>query len=175
VSQHNIPYIHPGQKVQFVSQLFQGIRMGKVLKIAKSSFNSQLNQPEPVGIEPEFAVLASIVTAKSDNLLLGAQIDARFVVKEKSMTICIPAEAFLYKNDSSLVFVANNGSARRRTIQIGLANDCFLEVTSGLTAADTVITFGNLDVFEGCTITTDENKYSNDQAKPKNKLNLPEF
>ena len=49
-------------------------------------------------------------------------------------------------------FISSNGIAKKQLVQTGLSNDKFIEINNGLTAEDTVITTGNLDVEDGTPI-----------------------
>ncbi|MBD3273662.1 MAG: efflux RND transporter periplasmic adaptor subunit [Candidatus Marinimicrobia bacterium] len=57
--------------------------------------------------------------------------------------LIIPRDAVLVRNDRDLVFVVEDGLAKWRYIQQGVANDRFVEVVDGVAAGDTVIAGGH--------------------------------
>ncbi|MBF8247567.1 MAG: RND transporter [Bacteroidetes bacterium] len=175
VSQRHIANVVINQNVELRSQTFQGTRSGNVLEIARSATSRQGAQFGPGETEPDFVVLTSFERLPIDNVLLGAQLDGRFILQVKNETLSIPAEALLYRQDSSVVFVASQGCARKRIVLPGLSNDRFIEIVQGLTASDTVVTFGNLDVDDGMAIRNAQFQPLYDKAKPRNKPNFFAF
>ncbi|MHB8338667.1 MAG: efflux RND transporter periplasmic adaptor subunit [Ignavibacteriaceae bacterium] len=173
VGQHQILSIKLGQRVQFTSQTFQGERWGKVLEITRSANNSQSNQLGNGETEPQFRILANIETLPFDNMFLGSQIDARFIIEVKRQALFIPMEAILYRNDTTMVYILSCGLAQKRIVKPGLSNDQFIEIVDGLTPKDTVVTLGNLDIKDGDSITIDQQNY--DKTKSHDKLNFFTF
>jgi RND family efflux transporter MFP subunit len=171
VPQHLLVLVKDGQRVEYSSQLFQGVRAGYVLEIARvaNSQNTQYGAPE---VEAVYGVVASIQRLPSDSFFLDSQVDARFVIEEIGRSIFIPQEAVLYRKDTTLVFVSADGKATTRYITLGLTNDRFVQIRSGLTVGDTVITTGNLDLEDGTLITQEKNLPDHDQAKPRGRVRL---
>jgi len=172
VPQHIIADVKVGQRVQYSSETFRGERWGTVLEIARvadkqsSQYGSQYG---PASAEPEFTVVATIEHSTFENFLLGSKVDARFVLAEKLTAVFVPSEAILYRNDTTAVFIASNGTARRQYVILGLANDRFVEIRNGVHPGDTVITVGNLDVEEGNVINNIEHESDNHQPKPRSR------
>ncbi|MDP4173965.1 MAG: efflux RND transporter periplasmic adaptor subunit [Bacteroidota bacterium] len=167
VDQHQIPFIRLDQYVQYESKIFNGYRWGKVVEIARSAVDMKSNQYGTMSSEPEFTILASIKTKLYDNILIGAQVESRFIMEEKEGVLSIPIEAIIYRNDTTLVFVTSKGRARKKVVKTGLTNDRSIELIDGLTKWDSVITTGNLDVEDGSYI------ISNQIGQVNDKSNLP--
>ena len=124
------------------------------MNFQETAANTQSNQFGSVETEPQFTILASIETVPFDNFLLDSQIDSRFVIQEKQQTFFIPIETLLYRKDYTMVFILSHGLAQRRIVKVGLSNDQFVEVVSGLSLQDTIVTQGNLDIEDGTPITS---------------------
>lgn len=82
------------------------------------------------------------------------------MLAEPRMSLSIPEEAIEPVGPNSFVYVAvdKNGQliAERRQIQIGLRQSGRVEVISGLTAGDTIVTDGLIRVRDGAPITVQE-------------------
>jgi RND family efflux transporter MFP subunit len=67
----------------------------------------------------------------------------RLVIREAGGTLVIPRQALKDYNGGDVVYVAaDNGTARRVPVTVGLTNDAEVEILSGIKAGDRVITAG---------------------------------
>lgn len=66
--------------------------------------------------------------------------------------ICIPRSALLGSSQKPQVYVAEDGAARVRNIEIGASNDTHIQVTKGLNINDIVITGGLVNLTEGTKV-----------------------
>jgi multidrug efflux pump subunit AcrA (membrane-fusion protein) len=73
-----------------------------------------------------------------------------------SKALLIPSEAVQTEADgttkSVMVIVAADGSARKHTVQLGIQTPETVQVLSGITAADTVITTGAYGLDDGTKV-----------------------
>lgn len=67
-------------------------------------------------------------------------------------TISIPRSALLGSTQKPQVYIAENGIARLRSIEIGVSNDTQIQVTKGLKINDIVITGGLVNLAEGTKV-----------------------
>ncbi|HTY14070.1 MAG TPA: efflux RND transporter periplasmic adaptor subunit [Candidatus Omnitrophota bacterium] len=74
------------------------------------------------------------------------------VLKQRTNVLLIPFDAVLGENEK-YVFVSSNGAAVKKTVTLGMQQEDQVEVISGLTAADRVITLGQRVVKEGSAVT----------------------
>lgn len=87
----------------------------------------RLIEPDDVAIRPGMSCRAEIYTESSDDAL------------------AVPVQAVLYDEDSTgdaeqpYVFVIEDGKAKRRDVKPGLSSDSDMEIVSGLTAGEIVI------------------------------------
>ena len=78
-----------------------------------------------------------------DNLLkLGMMADVVLETQSKSGVIVIPRSSIMQDDEGYSVYVVKDNKAEKRTITIGITNNDFTEVTSGLSAGETVVVSG---------------------------------
>jgi membrane fusion protein (multidrug efflux system) len=75
-------------------------------------------------------------------LKAGMFADVDVIVREKSGTLVIPADAVLGIETDRHVYVVENGQANRRNVTLGIIQDVYVEVLEGLAVGDTLIVVG---------------------------------
>jgi HlyD family secretion protein len=87
-----------------------------------------------------FAVVLSVES--SPRLRSQMTSTARIAIAEKSGALLVPSEAVTFLGDGKgeVSLVGPDGSAVIREVEIGLHNDAFVEILSGLAAGDRVVT-----------------------------------
>ena len=63
--------------------------------------------------------------------------------------LAVPLYSVISRNDEQYVFVEEDGTARRRDVQLGIMEGWLVEVTDGLQRGDLVLIEGHRDVEEG--------------------------
>jgi RND family efflux transporter MFP subunit len=124
VNEEDIPRVAIGQTVLLRTDAFQGRRLeGKVAEIT------------PIG-DP-VAKTYRIKAALPDDtpLLPGMSVEANVVTREKPGALLVPADAV----QGSSVFVIEGSRAKRRTIEVGIRGTQAVEVLSGLSESDRVV------------------------------------
>ena len=88
---------------------------------------------------------------KNTNRTLTGGMFARVAmsISGDSDIMMIPTEAVIPQQDSKSVWVVRNGRAHSVTVETGFRSDDMVEITSGLTKADTVIISGIMQIKEG--------------------------
>ncbi|MCL4510105.1 MAG: efflux RND transporter periplasmic adaptor subunit [Bacteroidetes bacterium] len=156
VPQHLMADIKLGRPVEYSSDTFQRRLEGKVIElpvIANDKTNQQNGMP---GTEPEFSVIA-MIDAKSDKFLIGSRVTANFILAVDQEALFVPEDAVLFREGHPVVFVLSSGRAVQKQVKLGLTNDHFVEILSGLGKTDTVVTTGNIDLADGNKIENKEN------------------
>ena len=82
----------------------------------------------------------------------GYRVEARIVVWESPDALRAPASALFRRRDDWAVFVAEEGRASLRTVEIGRTNGVDAEVRSGLRAGDTVVLYPPASVADATAI-----------------------
>jgi len=71
------------------------------------------------------------------------------LVLEEAERIVVPEEAIVFQAAQTYVFVAEDGTARRRAVETGQRRDGMIAVMSGLSAGDEVVVRGLQQVRDG--------------------------
>ena len=73
------------------------------------------------------------------NVKIGMSASCTITVEEAKDVVAVPIEAVQTKNDTKYVVVENaEGTTKEVTIETGLSNDAYVEVTSGLEGGETI-------------------------------------
>ncbi|GJQ21189.1 MAG: hypothetical protein HBSIN02_15440 [Bacteroidia bacterium] len=84
----------------------------------------------------------------------GMSVEVRIVSETLRDRILVPRDALLVRDQRTLVFVAKEGRAQWQYIDVGEANDRFLEIRSGVNAGDSVIVDGHYTLAHDARIQT---------------------
>lgn len=90
--------------------------------------------------------LRAICTSIYKDLFPGAFANVELNLKETDQAILIPTQAIIPELKGQSVFVFNGGIASPRKVDIGLRGEKQVQITSGLSEGDTVITSGILQL-----------------------------
>lgn len=140
VSDRDIPMIKLKQKAVVITESYPEQKfMGKV------SFIS----PEADPMSGMFTVEITI-NNKDHKLKSNQFVNLSIVIDEQKNALVIPKEAFI--RDSSVVFIANNNIAEKRSVMTGIESEDEIQVISGINAGDMVITKGNVGLKDGTKV-----------------------
>lgn len=124
---------------------------GKVHRIdpfAVTSFSA-------LGVEEQrVPVTVELSTPPEDRMALGHgyRVEARIVIWQDPDALQVPASALFRSGDVWAVFVAADGVATRREVEIGRNNGIDAEVISGLEAGERVILYPSAAIVDGASI-----------------------
>jgi membrane fusion protein (multidrug efflux system) len=96
--------------------------------------------------------LRAICTATYKNLFPGAFVNVAFDLKETDQAILIPTVAIVPELKGQSVYLYRGGTVMPQKVEIGLREDKQVQITSGLTAGDTVVTSGILQMRPGIKV-----------------------
>ena len=108
------------------------------------------------------------VDNKGGKLKVGTPVKVSVTGKTVAQAWKIPAAAVLAAQDGSksVMVVGSDGTAHRKPVTLGIADSDDVQVTSGLSPGDTVITGGAYGLDEGTKVKVGPAE-ANDDAKPK--------
>jgi membrane fusion protein (multidrug efflux system) len=106
-------------------------------------FRGRIQQVAPV-VDPATGTVKITVEAIDPPAQVrpGGFVSVALVRQSKASAILLPRQAVLRELSSAHVFVADNGVARKRTIELGLEEGDFVEALSGIAAGESVIVAG---------------------------------
>lgn len=101
-----------------------------------------------------FRVEARPTDAASASLVNGSQISIDTVTRQAQNALAVPITAVYYDGEQAFVYINNKGRAHRMDVTTGLSDDEMIEISSGLTPDDEVVTSWSSQLKEGTSITT---------------------
>jgi membrane fusion protein, multidrug efflux system len=127
--------VHKGEKVEFKVESSEQNYVGTVYAI----------DPK---IDPGTRTLQirAITPNPSGKLIPGAFARVELVLKSKGSALMIPTEAVIPEQKGSKVFIVQNGKAVSKKVKLGTRGEKNVEVLSGLSVGDTLITTGIMQV-----------------------------
>jgi RND family efflux transporter MFP subunit len=107
----------------------------------------------PAAVEPGTATVpVRLGFSGSTNLPAGAPVAVDIQAELHEDAVLVPAAAIVREGDETAVFVANDGKAERRPVEIGLSQGDQDEVVSGLHEGEMVIVDGQAGLPDGAAI-----------------------
>lgn len=149
-----IAHIHSDKllvNAQINEEDFAGVRKGlnatvRLITYGDRLFNATVSSVLP-GADPvtqQYTVFLDL-DISAELLLSGLSGEASIIRERKEDALLIPRPALF----GSSVFVAKNGRAERRTVEVGARGLSQIEILAGLEASESVITFGATELRDG--------------------------
>ncbi|HWQ73908.1 MAG TPA: efflux RND transporter periplasmic adaptor subunit [Syntrophomonas sp.] len=121
---------------------------GTVVKVAPTAED----EVSSLGVKQK-KLTVTIKPLKSEvSLIPGSEVDVRVITETKSGVIIVPAGAVFDYRGQSCVFTVKEGKAVLRTVQRGIQNESFSEITDGLQEGETVLSAPDNSIEEGTQI-----------------------
>ena len=140
--EHQAASISVGKQVSLSTPAVQeGIAIGKV-----TSINPQ--------IDPRSRAIDVIVEFDNPGgWYPGASVDASLIVKRIEDALLIPVISVVKRSGGDVVFVVDGERARQRPVVLGWREEGLVEIVSGLTVQDQVVTEGSAYISDGSLLT----------------------
>lgn len=113
---------------------------------SSGNFSAEIYAIEPKVDEATKTIKARALYKGKDVFYPGSFVKVYVNLGETSNTLMVPTQCVIATLKGQKVFVCRNGIAQEVPIDIGVRTDKMIQVTSGLSAGDTVITTGLLSV-----------------------------
>lgn len=130
--------VQVGDIIEFSTESSDDVYQGKIYAI----------EPQ---IDPETRTLRMrAISPNQDRRLLPGQF-ARvdLILDREEDALLVPSQAVIPEMNGHKVFVVNNGEAESRSVEVGIRTNREVEIRSGITPQDTVITSGLLQIKPG--------------------------
>jgi HlyD family secretion protein len=124
---------------------------GRVRRVEPGGFT----KVSPLGVEEQRVwVIIDITSPREQWLALGDgfRVDVKIAVREMEHAIVVPIGALFRRGDDWYTFVAEDGRARLRRVQLGLRSGRLASITQGVTAGDTVVNFPPSSLSDGSRV-----------------------
>ncbi|HEV2488342.1 MAG TPA: efflux RND transporter periplasmic adaptor subunit [Candidatus Acidoferrales bacterium] len=144
VDEPDLGWLAPGQNVDIIWDALPGrVWSGKTETVPKQVVQRQVRS---VG-----EVLCSVSNDKLE-LLPNVNVDVKIEVQERKNALAVPRGAVRVDGAQHFVFVVDGGVARKRPVDVGIANATEYEVTSGLKEGETVAIAGEAVLRDGMQV-----------------------
>ncbi|WP_080056115.1 efflux RND transporter periplasmic adaptor subunit [Spirosoma aerolatum] len=137
VNESDVYQLHKGQAVKVTADVFPG----KV-------FSGQISYIAPQGTD-EHNYPVEITISNANGLKAGTFVNVDFSQKSNQKALQIPRIALVESIKNPYVYVVENNVVHQRKITVGRDFGDTIEVLSGLSAGDVVVTTGQLNLGEG--------------------------
>lgn len=124
-----ISMFSPGQKIVFRVEGYDEDFTGTVV-----SFDPQINE------NTRSIILRATAANKGNKLLPGSFVKVKLQMENIANAILIPSEALVPQLRTNTVFLLQNGVAVSKEVEIGMRTEKDVQITSGISTGDTVIT-----------------------------------
>ena len=99
----------------------------------------------------------AIIDNKNNNLRPGLMLNIDIILDEIEATMLIPEESVLTSKDFSYVFVIEEDIAKLKEVNLGISSNGMIQILSGISSEDKVITLGHEKLKDGSKIKIIEN------------------
>jgi RND family efflux transporter MFP subunit len=124
--------LEEGMSAEVTTQVLQGAVFNGGVKLINPRIDTQTGTVK-VTVE---------VTDESLRLTPGMFVEVRIAIGAKEDVVTIPRKAILYKQNKTYVFVVNQSQVSQREIELGLTEEDYVEVTSGLNEGEVIVVVG---------------------------------
>jgi RND family efflux transporter MFP subunit len=142
VSESNVYNLHKGQQVSVNTQIYPGVPFtGKIVHISPKGDNSH-----------SYPIEISLVNSKEHPLKAGTYVEVAIDMDKSEPALFIPREAIISSVKDPSVYRVNDDVVEMIKITTGKNYDSYLEVTSGLSEGDKVVTAGQINLMDGSKV-----------------------
>ena len=97
-------------------------------------------------------LLRAVCENRDGQVMTGAFANIEFTLSEMENTLLVPSEAVIPGVAERHVFLAQEGKAIRRVVQLGMRTEDFVQIVEGVSAGDVVITSGIQQLRNGMSV-----------------------
>ena len=148
LSRYDLEKVVVGQKAQITTlgNTYEGV-LESIDAMATSSVSS-------TGSSAAYVHARVKVTNPGEDLRLGIETNVILYTGEADDVITVPISAVNTDVDGTFCYIVENGVATRRAVETGISSDALVEIKSGLSGGEDVIT-NPADVVEGAIVSSD--------------------
>lgn len=139
--------IKKGTKVMLMDE-DNGLELNALVKLI---YPKAFNKVSDLGITQK-RVTVELFVSNIDQLKIGYELDAKFVVEEKKKVIRIPERSVFKIDGQDYVFIIEDEVMTLKAIDLGLEGDVMVEVISGLEVGDLVMLSVDDELEEGSQV-----------------------
>lgn len=150
VLSEEIGLVREGALVEIMGKALGGKTIeGTVRRIYPSGFK----KISSLGIEQQRVKVIIAFDNEKANLRPGTSVDVRIITAEATDAVVIPEQSVFREEGRWYVFLNDGGRAAKQAVEIGIKNNDWAEILSGIALGDTVIAETRNDLEDGVRIT----------------------
>ncbi|MGN0371917.1 MAG: efflux RND transporter periplasmic adaptor subunit [Enterocloster sp.] len=174
VSQNNLICVISGQGNRVVSfnateRIRNYLREGDQIKVEKDKNTYEGTIYEISTMADETTGLYKVKASLNGDAMIptGSEVKLYVTSEKTENTMTIPVDAVYYENGEPYVYVYQDGAVYRRDIETGIYDSVTMEVLSGLSMEDQVITTWSSELYEGAEVIL-KNQGADSEAETQN-------
>jgi len=146
----------------YVSErIVNGLKAGDAIRVEKNGTDHDATITEVSTMVDSssglFKVKASIPAG--DSLATGTSVKLYVTAQKAENVLTVPVDSVYYEAGNPFIYTYLNGTLKKNAVTIGLSNNEFAQVQSGISADDQVITTWTSELYDGSKVTlAEENK-----------------
>jgi len=98
-----------------------------------------------------FKVKASL--PDGDALATGTSVKLYVIAQRAENVLTVPVDSVYYEGGNPFIYTYTDGSLKKNAVTVGLADNEYTEIQSGIAAADQVVTTWTSELYEGSKVT----------------------
>ena len=145
------------KKVTFyvTQRMLENLAVGDSLTVEKSgnTYNAVIDEINTMVDDSTgmFKVEAQL-TDTDNNAATGSTVKLTVTTGKAENVMTIPVDAVYYSGGNAYVYLYEDGKAKKASIEVGINDDDYVEVTGGLSADDLVVSTWSNNLYEGADI-----------------------
>ena len=141
--------------VFYVTQrMMNNLSVGDSLQVIKNGVTSEGTISEISSMVDSttglFKVKADV--PESESIAIGSTVKINLVTEKATDAMLVPVDAIYYSGGDAYVYLDQDGIAKMTTVEVGLYDNEYAEILSGLNAADIVVSTWSNNLYEGAKI-----------------------
>lgn len=137
-----------------INRIEEGLKVEVfVPAVSSGPFEGVVEEISPVAPEGGRSYPVKVVINNPDGVLKsGMYARMEFPVEKRNQVLSVPLEALVTENTNTLVFIVEDGTAVKKELELGIRDEEYVEVLSGLNAGDRIIIRGQSGLMEGMEV-----------------------
>jgi len=143
VSEANVYRLKVGDKAVITTDAYPGVTFEGRITFISAAGDATHNYPVEITMD----------NSKQHQLKAGTFAIAHIVIHDTRAQLYIPREALQGSTKDACIYAVENGKAVKKNIVVGTSKGNFLQVLSGLTEGDTIVTTGQINLADKKPVT----------------------
>ena len=144
------------KKVTFyvTQRMLDNLAVGDSLTVEKSgkTYNAVIDEINTMVDDATGMFKVEAQLADADDAATGSTVKLTVTTGKAENVMTIPVDAVYYSGGKAYVYLYEDGKAKKASIEVGINDDDYVEVTDGLSADDLVVSTWSNNLYEGADI-----------------------